>query len=51
MKTAHAVAAVMKELSRSFQKGWNLQVHDPTQFIEQSVEAVIHTLFEAVLLV
>ena len=42
----------MKELSRSFPKGLEYTiVYDPTQFIEQSVEAVIHTLFEAVLLV
>src|SRR6201988_620437 len=52
VKTAHAVRALMKELSRSFPKGLEYTiVYDPTQFIEQSVEAVIHTLFEAVLLV
>src|SRR6202795_2313190 len=52
VKTAHAVRAMMKELSRSFPKGLEYTiVYDPTQFIEQSVEAVIHTLFEAVLLV
>ncbi len=52
VKAAHAVRAMMKELSRSFPKGLEYTiVYDPTQFIEQSVEAVIHTLFEAVLLV
>src|ERR1700741_4672308 len=52
VKTAHAVRALMKELSRSFPKGLEYTiVYDPTQFIEQSVEAVIHTLFEAVVLV
>src|SRR6201982_499688 len=52
VKTAHAVRAMMKELSRSFPKGLEYTiVYDPTQFIEQSVEAVIHTLFEAVILV
>jgi multidrug efflux pump len=52
VKTAHAVRAAMKELSQSFPKGMEYAiVYDPTQFIEQSVEAVIHTLFEAVFLV
>jgi multidrug efflux pump len=50
--TAHAVRNAMKELSQSFPKGLEYTiVYDPTQFIEQSVEAVIHTLFEAVILV
>jgi multidrug efflux pump len=52
VKTAHAVRATMKDLSQAFPQ--DLQhtiVYDPTQFIEQSVEAVIHTLFEAVVLV
>ncbi len=52
VKAAHSVREMMKELSRSFPKGLEYTiVYDPTQFIEQSVEAVIHTLFEAVLLV
>jgi multidrug efflux pump len=52
VKTAHEVRSLMKDLSRSFPKGLEYTiVYDPTQFIEQSVEAVIHTLFEAVLLV
>jgi multidrug efflux pump len=52
VRTAHAVRALMKELSKSFPLGLEYTiVYDPTQFIEQSVEAVIHTLFEAVILV
>src|SRR6516225_7896832 len=52
VRTAHAVRALMQELSKSFPLGLEYTiVYDPTQFIEQSVEAVIHTLFEAVILV
>ncbi len=50
--TAHAVRKQMAELAKSFPKGLEYTiVYDPTTFIEQSVEAVIHTLFEAILLV
>jgi multidrug efflux pump len=50
--TAHAVRATMKQLSQAFPQDLEYTiVYDPTQFIEQSVEAVIHTLFEAVILV
>jgi multidrug efflux pump len=52
VKTAHEVRALMTVLSRSFPVDLKYAiVYDPTQFIEQSVEAVIHTLFEAVVLV
>src|SRR6201988_2799350 len=52
VRTAHAVRALMREASKSFPQGLEYTiVYDPTQFIEQSVEAVIHTLFEAVVLV
>ncbi len=52
VKTAHEVRALMRTLSKSFPAGLEYTiVYDPTQFIEQSVEAVIHTLFEAVALV
>jgi hydrophobe/amphiphile efflux-1 (HAE1) family protein len=52
VRTAHEVRALMQVLSRSFPAGLKYTiVYDPTQFIEQSVEAVIHTLFEAVALV
>jgi multidrug efflux pump len=52
VKTAHRVRALMQELSKSFPQGLEYTiVYDPTQFIEQSVEAVIHTLYEAIILV
>src|SRR6201987_4885613 len=52
VRTAHAVRALMREASKSFPQDLEYTiVYDPTQFIEQSVEAVIHTLFEAVILV
>ena len=52
VKTAHAVRDTMKRLSQAFPQDLEYTiVYDPTQFIEQSVEAVIHTLFEAVILV
>src|SRR6201999_128904 len=52
VKTAHQVRALMQRLSTSFPAGLQYpSVYDPTQFIEQSVEAVIHTLFEAIVLV
>src|ERR1700726_1442631 len=52
VKTAHAVRDTMKNLSQAFPQDLEYTiVYDPTQFIEQSVEAVIHTLFEAVALV
>src|SRR5271154_1956819 len=52
VRPARAVRNLMQSLSRSFPPGLKYTiVYDPTQFIEQSVEAVIHTLFEAVILV
>src|SRR6202795_18841 len=52
VKTAHEVRALMQVLSKSFPADLEYTiVYDPTQFIEQSVEAVIHTLFEAIALV
>jgi multidrug efflux pump len=52
VKTAHAVRETMKNLSQAFPHDLEYTiVYDPTQFIEQSVEAVIHTLFEAIVLV
>jgi multidrug efflux pump len=52
VKTAHEVRDLMQTLSRSFPRGLQYTiVYDPTQFIEQSIDAVVHTLFEAVVLV
>ena len=50
--TAHAVRATMEQLSKDFPKGLEYRViYDPTVFVEESVNAVFHTIFEAVLLV
>ncbi len=50
--TAHAVRNTMEELSKDFPKGLEYRViYDPTVFVEESVRAVVHTIFEAVLLV
>jgi multidrug efflux pump len=52
VKTAHEIRATMQQLSQAFPNDLQYTiVYDPTQFIEQSVEEVIHTLFEAVILV
>ena len=52
LQTAAAVQAAMAELSKSFPKGVQYDiVYNPTLFISQSVEAVIETIFEAVILV
>jgi multidrug efflux pump len=46
------VRAKMRELSRSFPKGIAYTIAwDPTEFIQQSIDAVYHTLFEALILV
>ena len=42
----------MEQLSQDFPKGLEYRViYDPTVFVEESVNAVFHTIFEAVLLV
>src|SRR4029077_15087145 len=46
------VRATMKELSANFPQGLEYSiVYDPTVFVRGSIEAVVHTLLEAVLLV
>ena len=46
------VRASMKELSKTFPEGVRYEIdYDPTVFVRSSIEAVVHTLFEAVLLV
>src|SRR5437763_9631255 len=50
--TSDAVRATMKELVKSFPEGLKYDiVYDPTVFVRSSIEAVVHTLFEAILLV
>jgi hydrophobe/amphiphile efflux-1 (HAE1) family protein len=52
LKTAGGIRATMAELSKRFPPGVQYTiVYDPTQFIEQSVEAVQETIGEAILLV
>ena len=46
------VRAKMTELKQSFPEGMDFEiVYDPTIFVRGSIEAVIHTLFEALILV
>ncbi|HEY0791785.1 MAG TPA: multidrug efflux RND transporter permease subunit [Chthoniobacterales bacterium] len=50
--TSHRVLDAMKDLSKNFPKGLEYSVvYNPTTFVEQSVEAVLHTLLEAIVLV
>ncbi len=52
LATAAQVEATMKKLSESFPLGLRYDiVYNPTVFISQSISAVIHTMFEAVVLV
>jgi len=46
------VRATMAELSKEFPEGVEYSiVYDPTQFVSESIDSVIHTLFEAIVLV
>ncbi len=50
--TAERIKATMEELSKSFPAGLKYDiVYNPTDFIQQSVDAVINTILEAVVLV
>ncbi len=52
LDTAAAVRATMTEAERAFPPGIGYSVvYDPTRFIAQSMEAVLHTFAEAVVLV
>ena len=52
LATAQAIRATMDELAKSFPSGLRYTiVYNPTQFIQQSVDAVLHTIGEAVILV
>ena len=52
LETAQRVRNTMTTLAKDFPEGVEYAIaYDPTQFIAQSVEAVIHTIFEAVVLV
>ncbi len=46
------VRATMERLAKDFPQGIDYEiVYDPTMFVRQSIDAVVHTLFEALLLV
>jgi hydrophobe/amphiphile efflux-1 (HAE1) family protein len=52
LQLSTAVRATMKVLEKNFPEGVTYEIdYDPTVFVRRSIEAVIHTLFEAVLLV
>jgi hydrophobe/amphiphile efflux-1 (HAE1) family protein len=52
LQLSDAVRATMKELAKSFPEGVSYEIdYDPTVFVRSSIEAVVHTLFEAVGLV
>jgi HAE1 family hydrophobic/amphiphilic exporter-1 len=52
LETAEQVLETMEELSRSFPPGLRYDVvYNPTEFIEESVNEVFKTIFEAVVLV
>lgn len=52
LETADGIRAAMKEMEADFPEGLEYSIaYDPTRFIESSIDAVIETLIEAVLLV
>ena len=52
IEISNNVRATMKELARNFPEGLEYSiVYDPTVFVRGSIEAVVHTLLEAVALV
>jgi len=52
LSTAQGIRAAMTQLAERFPSGLEYRIiYDPTQFISQSVSAVVQTIFEAILLV
>jgi hypothetical protein len=51
LDAANKVKAEMDTLSKQFPKLEYSVIYNPTEFISQSIDAVYHTLFEAVILV
>src|ERR1700760_212094 len=52
LQLSAAVRKTMADLSKSFPEGVSYDIaYDPTVFVRSSIEAVVHTLFEAALLV
>jgi len=52
IEVSNSVRAVMDEMRKDFPEGIDYSiVYDPTTFVKESINAVIHTLLEAILLV
>ncbi|MBC9796592.1 efflux RND transporter permease subunit [Sinomicrobium weinanense] len=52
LETADAIKATMKEAAKDFPKGIEYRIaYNPTEFIQQSIDEVGHTIYEAVFLV
>jgi len=52
LELSNKVRADMETLKKSFPEGMDYKIiYDPTQFVRQSIDAVMHTLLEAVALV
>ncbi len=52
LKTAENIRSTMIDLKKNFPPGLDYDIaYDPTKFIDESINAVIHTLFEAIVLV
>ena len=52
LETAKKIKSTMEQLSKSFPPGVKYDIiYNPTEFIQQSVDAVVMTIFEAVVLV
>ena len=52
LETARNIRSTMQELSKSFPDGLEYAIiYDPTTFISESITAVEHTIFEAIILV
>ncbi|MCC2954349.1 efflux RND transporter permease subunit [Massilia sp. IC2-477] len=52
LQLSGAVRATMAELSKDFPEGVEHSiVYDPTQFVRESIDSVVHTLLEAIVLV
>ncbi|MBB5350292.1 multidrug efflux pump [Haloferula luteola] len=52
LATAHEIEETLKRLEKDFPAGLSTAiVYNPTVFVEESINSVMHTLFEAVLLV
>jgi hydrophobe/amphiphile efflux-1 (HAE1) family protein len=52
VQVENAVWAKMAELKKSFPSGLDyINIYDPTTFVSQSIDEVVHTIFEAIILV